>query len=78
MENKIAIYAKRGSMDRVLMYEIPNNQHCLGYLNEKYGGDWAKVENFQIGNILKFTGLEPYLGFDGREDDNYLRGNLVK
>jgi len=78
MNNKgLGIFAKLNTTERVVVFLNPfENKDIPFILNKKYGGDWVKVNELCLGDILKFDSEEVYQGFDNRDDDNYCKGNL--
>jgi hypothetical protein len=78
MRKGLTILANHKTNERIVVFIDPNENNIQKIVNEKFGGDWVIVGELCLGDMLRFTSDEPYLGFDGRKDDNYCRGNLIK
>jgi hypothetical protein len=76
MNKGLTILAKKGTLERMVVFINPNENNILKIINEKYGESWVKVNELCHSDILKFQANEVYLGCDFREDDNYCRGAL--
>ena len=72
----LTILANHRTKERMVVFINPNENNILKIVNEKYGGDWVKVNELRLGDVLRFESEDDYLGFDNREDDNYCKGRL--
>jgi len=75
---RITILANYKTNERVLVFISPNENDIQKIINEKFGGSWVKVGELCLGDMLKFTSNDIYLGFDNRADYNYCQGALIK
>lgn len=72
----LTILANENTNERMVLFINPDQPNLLRYINEKYGGNWCKVNEFCGGDIISFNSEDIYQGYDGREDDNYCQGSL--
>lgn len=79
MKQEVIILANHNTNERIAVVVDPTeNKITTKSLNEKLGGNWVRVGELRLGDMLKFTSDDIYLGFDNREDDNYCQGALIK
>ena len=79
MSNKcLTILANFKTNERLMVFLNPKENNIQKIVNDKFGGDWVKVGEFCLGDMLKFNSQDVYLGFDNRDDDNYCKGVLIK
>lgn len=76
MNKGIAIYAKFGTKERIIVFLNPSQNNIPKLLADKYGGEWVKVNELCLGDTLKFDSTDIYQGFDARDSDNYCQGSL--
>ena len=76
MNKGLTILANLNTTERMIVFVNPLENNILQMVNEKYGGNWVKVNELCSGDVLKFNSEDIYQGFDNREDDNYCQGNL--
>lgn len=69
MNKGLTILANYKTNERILVFLNPNENDIQKIVNEKLGGDWIKVGELCLGDMLKFASDDVYLGFDNREDD---------
>lgn len=77
MKQEIKILANYQTNERMLILVDVGERGVLERVNQEHGGNWVFVNRFKQGDVLKFICAEPYLGFDGRKDDNYCKGVLT-
>ena len=73
---EVVILANKGTNERMAILST-RGSHILKDINEKFGGNWIKVNNLEFGDVLRFVSTDVYRGYDGRDDDNYCKGNLL-
>jgi hypothetical protein len=78
MNKGLTILANHNTNERIVVFINPTENNIQKIVNEKFGGNWVKVGELCLGDMLKFTSDDIYLGFDNREDDNYCQGALIK
>lgn len=78
MNKGLTILANHATNERMVVFLDPSKNNILKVINEKFGGSWVKVGEFCLGDAIKFTSEDVYLGFDNRENDNYCQGSLIK
>ena len=78
MNKGLFIYANYETKERVVVFINPNENNIQKTVNEKLVGDWVKVGEFCLGDMILFESKDLYIGFDGRSDDNYCQGSLIK
>ena len=78
MAFKPIILANYGTKERILVFVDLNETNIQKTINERFGGNWVKIDKPCLGNVVKFTSEDVYLGFDNRKDNNYCQGALIK
>lgn len=78
MNKGLTILANHKTNERIVVFLNPKENNIQKIVNEKFGGNWVKVDELCLGDMLKFTSNDVYLGFDNREDGNYCQGALIK
>ena len=78
MKTGIAIFANYNTNERVIVFDNTKENNIIKIINDKFIGNWVKVEELRFGDMLKFTSDDIYLGFDNRNDENYCQGALIK
>lgn len=78
MAQGLTILANHKTKERIVVFINPVQTDIQKLVNEKFGGEWVKVNELCLGDMIKFTSEDDYLGFDNRPDDNYCQGALIK
>lgn len=78
MNKGISIFANYNTNERIVVFLDPIKNDIHKIVNEKYSGNWVKVNEFCLGDEIKFKSDDIYQGFDDRIDDNYCKGSLIK
>ncbi|MFY7883709.1 MAG: hypothetical protein ACOVOV_02555 [Dolichospermum sp.] len=73
----LVILANLNTKERMVVFIDPHRNNIIELVNKKYGGDWVMVNEFCLGDVLRFDCQETYFGFNpSKEDDNYCQGSL--